>query len=380
MLENIKEYDCSFDKKIKIYSYNYDNQCDKVILDNIEKNYNILKNVIVNCLNINERRMLLAQNIITRCKQRHSIGFPLLPRQRLTNENSTEQEKEEYKDCKRLLDWKNALKLPIVSNCILNIKEFLDIHLPSWNITREERYFRMFEEIVKRARIRESNGLNKYPGSKKSIDHKVELQDHHKLYFLKSNLKSNPNLFLKKYDKIIDLLDKEFLGWRYTQEEKDMILAKEIILESNKREQSGTNIIPKKYYDIKNRSDEQDKESYHRFVLDKWNKEGCTKEIKDLLDKNIKGWNIRINRDKIKQAEEIYTRAIERNKIKKYLLPIKSTKKDYDKQENKDYETICIWRKSYYNKDLKKCPIDLQNYLNSNLPGWFIYSRKISNS
>jgi hypothetical protein len=101
----------------------------------------------------------------------------------------------------------------------------------------------------------------------------------------------------------------------------------------------------------------------------------CRVEVRDYLDKELPGWRTEVDFDKnaMEFAENIVERAIERKQNNQNVIPRQIHKDRNTKeleQEHKDATKIGYWKKALKTKGTKKCPDEVRDYLDKNLPGW----------
>ena len=110
-------------------------------------------------LNLDEKSLQDAKDIVERAKERFEKVENLLPKCIKKNRNTSELE-QEYMDAQKLQRWKSILRgniKGIIPNIVL---EYLDINLEGWQtkIDLDEIALEDAKEIVKRAKEREKNG------------------------------------------------------------------------------------------------------------------------------------------------------------------------------------------------------------------------------
>jgi ribosomal RNA-processing protein 8 len=346
-------------------------------------------------IDFDKKAMEDAQNIIQRANERKKNGKNLLPRhiQNKKNRNTPELE-QEYKDAVKLGMWKQALKGKGNSKCSDEVKNYLDLELLGWRdeLDLDKKAMEDAKNIVIRANERKKNGKNLLPRkcciNKNKKYNEQELQEHkdaQKLGNWKSTLKGKGTR--KCSDEVKNYLDLELLGWRdeLDLDKKAMEDAQNIVLRANERKKNGKNLLPR-FIDKKNRNTPELEQEYKdanklgnwkSALKGKGNGSKCSDEVKNYLDLELPGWRDEIDFDKkaMEDAQNIIQRANERKKNGKNLLPrhIKNKKNRTTpelKQEYKDSQKLCDWKKALKGKGSGKCFDEVKNYLDLELPGW----------
>jgi len=163
-----------------------------------------------------------------------------------------------------------------------------------------------------------------------------------------------------------------------------MKIAVGIVQRAKLREQHGQNYIPDRLPQSKRTTDDLIQENKDAEKLKGWKAvlKGtgigkCSDEVRDYLDENLPDWRTEVDFDKkaMEDAILIVERANTRKQNKQNFLPCqisKSRRINVDSiQEFKDATKICKW-KCMLNRSIMngKCPDDVRDYLDTNLPGW----------
>jgi superfamily II DNA or RNA helicase len=250
------------------------------------------------------------------------------------------------------------------------------------------------EGIVLRANKRDIEGKHKIPimccrnvNKQYSEEEKQEHDDATKLSSWKQYLNGKgTNKCLHDVEKYLDTY---LIGWKNDKFEiKALKKVNEICERAKKREQYSKNLIPKQ---VCQKNDveylkEEIQEDVDARTLGGWkqsyNKKGKGKlydKVKEVLDKNLPGWNVDLKSKALKQAEEIYERAKKRVQDSKNLIPKHLCQKNYieyseeEIQEDKDATKLSNWKYSLKNPESSngmKCPKEVEDYLDLHLPGW----------
>ena len=279
-------------------------------------------------MNLHEKAMKHAIEIVERANERLKNGKNLIPRTIYKKIRNTPELKQENKDGKKLTYWKQALKGQESSKCSNEVRDYLDTHLEGW---REETDFdkqamKNAIEIVERANERVKNGGKLLPRkcckNNKKIYSKTELQEHKdgsKLGDWKKALKGQRDA--KCSNEVRDYLDTNLEGWREEQDfdEKAMKSAIEIVERANERVKNKQKLLPQTIQDKKKRNTPELEEEYkHAKKLDRWKQSlkgqgtsNCPNEVRHYLDKNLKGWRTTDDTENKLLEEEIQPKEIE---------------------------------------------------------------------
>ena len=239
--------------------------------------------------------------------------------------------------------------------------------------------------IVDRAKERERNGIELLPKqiTNKQKRNTPELEQHYKditkLDKWKQALKGSKNS--KCSNEVRDYLDLNLPNWRTGLDEKAIIHAKNIVERAIVRFNNGENLLPRQIYNKKNRlTIELEQEYRDSTKLSGWKlalkgqgkRQLCYNEVRDYLDKYLKGWRDEKNFDEkaLKAAKEIVLRQNQRPN----LLPRQISKEHRNtselEQEAKDGAKISNWKNALKGQGQSKCCDEVRDYLDINLPDW----------
>lgn len=314
---------------------------------------------------------------------------------------------QERKDAQQLLDWRRRDSIKHK-----NVFEYLDRDFTGWRnyieVERNARKLKQANELVERANERkkfnetciEPENIKRVLPRELDIKYRItkELEQEYKDALQLSRYRKDISLS----SEIRELLDKHLEGWNNgkTKNKLEIIAlnnAQDIISRANERRKFNETCLPKDRKqilprNIKNGVSEEEKQQLKDAQkLNKWaialRGEGsciCFESVKKLLDKNLPGWsNKNLADKKFIIVKEIVERASERRKFnetchpkdRKQVLP-RNIYKRTDRntmeliQETKDYQALCDLRKGLKGKGTTKCPDDIRNLLDENLPGW----------
>jgi superfamily II DNA or RNA helicase len=360
--------------------------CDKVC-DYLDENLPDWRTEV----DFDKKAMEDATLIVERAKARELIGERLLPRGMPFKKSRTSPELEqEHKDATRLSGWKRALKGRLYCNCSDEVRDYLDENLPDWRteVNFDKKAMEDATSIVERAKARELIGERLLPrgGRKLTTDApdalKQENKDAQKLGDWKKALKNKGTS--KCPVEIRDYLDKELPGWR-TEVDFDknaMEAAENIVERANKRHLADGRLVPRLLTNITLRtSPELEQEHKDATKLGDWKKSlkgtkssKCSDEVRDYLDKELPGWRTELDNKAMEFAENIVERANKRHLAGGRLVPrlltnITSRTSPELEQEYKDAAKIGYWKQAL-KKGTNKCPVEVRDYLDENLPDW----------
>ncbi len=345
-------------------------------------------------IDLDEKSMEDAVNIVKRAKEREKKGGRLIPKQISKNKRKLVSEfEEEHRDATKLDRWKQSLKGLGHCKCPNEVRDYLDIHLIGWRdeINFDEKAIEDAKNIVKRAKERENNGGRLIPRqmSEKNSDTPElirEYKDSIRLSHWKNALKGKGRG--KCSDEVRDYLDIHLIGWRdeINFDQKALEDAINIVKRAKERKNNNKNIIPRKCCKNKNKkySEEELQEHKDGSKLGKW-KEAlkgkgrckCSDEVRNYLDLNLKGWRTEIDLDEkaLEDAKNIVIRCKERVKNGGKILPRHIHKKENRnteelEQENNDAVKLGIWKQSLKGNGRSKCSEEVKDYLDTNLTGW----------
>lgn len=349
---------------------------------------------IIDCEVVKYDAMEAAQGIVERANERARNGLNLLPRNIINKKNQTSAALiQENKDAKKLGMWKQALKGKGVYKCPNEVCQYLDDELPNWRVEQEfdKKAMKAALSIVERANERAENGLNLLPRrlskqNRTTPELERENKDATKLTDFKKALKRQGES--RCSNEVRDYLDEHLLNWRIEQDldKKAMEAAQRIVERANKRVKKGLNSLPRQIGNIKNRTTpELEQENKDAVRLNTWKcvlngggrRSTCPIEIRDYLDKELKGWRVAQDFEKksMKDAQDIIERANKRVNNDLNLLPrnISSKQKRTTpelEQENTDAQKLGMWKKALKGQGSCKCSDEVRDHLDKHLPNW----------
>ena len=200
-------------------------------------------------IEIDEKAMESAIEIVGRAKQRVEKGLNLLPRGIHNIKNRTTPELiQEHKDARKLGTWKQALKGKGTTNCSDEVRDYLDINLPNWRteVDFDEKSMEYAIEIVERAKQRVEKGLRLLPRGIRNEKNRTTpdlIQEHKdavKLGNWKTALKGKRTA--KCSDEVRDYLDSNLPGWRNAEDSSE---TQSIASSSQQSESTTTTTTPK---------------------------------------------------------------------------------------------------------------------------------------
>jgi superfamily II DNA or RNA helicase len=336
-------------------------------------------------IDLDEKAYQEAVSIIERAKIRESKGGKLLPKQ-IPKQKREGELIQEYKDANKLCNWKQALKGK-GQKCCDKVRDLLDKELPEWRkeIDLDEKTYQEAVSIVERAKIRYENGGKLLPRiipiEKKTSE--ILIQEHKDatiISFRKMAL-NGIEIGWTCSDKVRDLFDENFPGWRKDYNEKAFEIAESIIERAKIRESKGCNLFPRQIPKEKRIGEILIQEHKDAIKLSDWDRglkgkgtSNCPDKVLNYLDENIKGWRSDYQYDAMKVAQGIVERANERVKNGELLLPKKLRKRTTEKleQEGKDASKLSDWRSVLKGNVKGKCPDEVRDYLDEKLIGWRI--------
>jgi superfamily II DNA or RNA helicase/ribosome modulation factor len=301
-----------------------------------------------------------AEEIVVWFKENKRI--PVEIRKRTNPDDRTEDELKENHYSSKLCNFRQGLKGRGTTKCPKNVRDYLDEHLPGWRteIDLEKKGIADIEELVKRAKIRESMGKNLMPIDRKPINKQQrtpeeiqETKDAQKLNNCKSGLegrsKSTCTPEMKQY------LDLHLPGWNENIDREK--------IQFEKARQIVKWIKDKKKYPERSGDTEEEKEFYS--TLMRWKSESRTKccdNVKEYLDKEIPGWSNKKDDLQMMKAIEIVNWCNENKRQPK--------KNSGNEIEQSFYNKLSAWRKGVNGGYGAACSNDIKTYLDVNLPGW----------
>jgi ribosomal RNA-processing protein 8 len=331
-------------------------------------------------IDLDEKAMKDAIDIVERAKERVLNGGKLLPRHLHKSKRTTQEIEQENKDACKINAWKGALKGE-GCNCSDEVRDYLDKELPGWRTNLDEQAMKKAEGIVERAKERVKNGFKLLPRQLERINITSEIleqeyKDACKISAWKQALKESKNS--RCSDEVRDYLDKELSGWRTNFDEQAMKKAEGIVERAKERVKNGGKLLPRNISKKETEILEQEYKDASKLCNLKRNLKNkyrrCSDEVRDYLDKELPGWRTNFDEKAIKEAECIVERANERVLNGGKLLPrfIKNTDRINDvlKQENKDYAKLGTWKGSLKGYGHQNCSEEVREYLDENLLGW----------
>jgi ribosome modulation factor len=339
---------------------------------------------------LSEISLKLAISIVERAKQRVINGGNLMPK-RIQNELLiTNVLTRENADARKLDVWKGGIKGTNRSVCPENVIKYLDKNLIGWRdeIDFNKNAIENCKKIVERAIIREKNGERKMPrhlpSNNKSIELTQENRDAQTLSDFKKHIKGQKNKILP--EEALNILDEGIPEWRHENNYDEMAVetSKKIIERALTRKKNGGSLLPKHITknidttELKQEKTDANIISRWRSVLNgKATKKSlkCPQEVVKLLNEYLPGWNIELNDKSMIFAKQIVERANNRVLKGDRLLPRRIREKnkrtnEYFEQENQDSEKLGQWKSALKGRGHSKCPDDVRDYLDENLPGW----------
>ncbi len=395
LLNNVKELDSEFNKKVSIMGIDYNNNCNKIVKEKLKYESDKIKEYIkIKCMNVGDKQMERAIQIVKRAKKREQEGKNLLPKSYSNWKSKSEEIIQEHRDNQVIEDWRKCIKNKCDFTLSNDVKLYLDKELPTWSnlINYEEEAYKEALEIVKRLKV-DKNGNKLHPKNyyNSTIPEEIqETKDYQKLEYWsralrKDELNSTQNRAVCHL-KVKELLDKELPNWNVVEstEESHIKRCKELIENCKKRVEKGLHVYPKKIHyneidknhisieEYNNKKSECDDYNW----INKWRKayinlqKGityntlstgkkeyyiCPDEVVEMLNEYISNWNIE-NKDELEElekVEKIVERCYKREKEGKTLLPkfknnIPINKRnDEEKKENSDANKISMIKKAY---------------------------------
>ncbi len=389
LLNNVKELDSEFNKKVSIIGIDYNNNCNQNVKEKLEYESDKIKEYIkIKCMNIGDKQMERAIQIVNRAKKREQEGKNLLPKsyiglKNIKMININDSRITEHNDYLFLYNIKQN-----IDNYNKEVIEYLNKNLPEWNLVRDDKTMNNIKKLVERYLIR---GFPKciYMKNAKSEEEKNDAFDYQLLQdFRKGKYHKNENAL--KY------LDENIPNWRYkkdgkTLDEIALNYAKEIVQYANIRKEKGLNFLPQNYQEtiselIKKKADKQiiiEKQHYtklrHWKEIVKNNKSingRYSNEVIKYLNENLSGWNddTSLEEKALQNIIEIFNRCKEREANGKRKWP-----KHYKKHlriskeleiENQDNQKLNDLKKAFNGKGTTTLYLSVKEYLDKYLPEW----------
>lgn len=286
--------------------------------------------------------------------------MPVEIRKRTNPDDRTEDEIEENHYSSKLCNFRQGLKGRGTTKCPTNVRDYLDEHLTGWriDIDLEKKGMIDIEELVKRAKDRESKGKNLMPIDRKPTNKKQrmpediqETKDAQKLNNCKSGLegrsKSTCTDEMKKY------LDLHLPGWNENIDHEKFQYEKAL--------QLVTWVKDKQKFPERSGNTEEIK--YYKTLM-RWKCERtkCCVKVKEYLDKEIPGWSNKKDDLQMLKAIEIVKWSNENKRQPKC--------NSGNEIEQSFYNKLVAWRKGVNGGYGAACSTDIKNYLDEYLPGW----------
>jgi superfamily II DNA or RNA helicase len=341
---------------------------------------------VIDCEVVKYDPMEVAKEIVGRAKEREKQKLNLLPRQIIIKNRTTPELIQENKDATKLSNWKNALKGKGNGHkCSDEVRDYLDTELPGWRteLDFDIKAMEDAKEIVERAKERKLKKLNLLPRqiiikNRTTPELIQEHSDATKLGDWKQALKGKGTS--KCPDEVRDYLDTELPRWRTERDTKAMEVAKEIVGRAKERTLQKLNLLPRQII-IKNRTtpeliqEDKDAKKLGNWKTTLKGKGKCSDEVRDYLDTELSDWRTELDSKAMEDAKEIVGRAKERKLKKLNLLPRNITKKENRttpelKQEYRDATKLSNWKQALKGTGAAKCPDEVRDYLDTELPGW----------
>ena len=364
------------------------------------KNYLSIK--LINYLNENlcgwnyirdtiEEAIYNSKLIVERARLRESNGQNLLPKN-YRGDECTSEEQLEKKDSMRLGNWSNGLA--VNNKVAIFIKPYLDEFLPGWNDDLDSVAMKYVISLVQRAKERQIKGLNLLPRYRPKNQYPNLSEEQIQENSDKAKLGSWDNVLNgtgqgRCSDDIHKYLNEHLPGWRETLDDKCIKEVKELIKRAKTRETNGGDLLPKQFHHIPKKErtsaqnieykDAQKLKNIKRAIENPDKKNGrISKNVIELLDKNLPRWNESLNDIAIKFAHDIIKRANLRKESGRKLLPTsyskpsncEDTRTDEQKQEKHDDTKLRNWRSALGGSKNQVCCDEVRDLLDSNLPKW----------
>lgn len=389
--EDDEDNELPINPKFKI-NVNFHTNDEIKILWKISSDIDIMKNMcscVLDCEVEKYDPMEVAIGIVERGKEREINGFRLLPRHIQNKQNRTTTELEQqHKDAGKLGRWKKALNGKGDTICSDEVRDYLDENLPDWRSENDldEKAMEDAKNIVERANERFKNGGKLIPKhiikkkNRKTLELEQEYKDALKLGRWKQALKGNGKR--KCSNKLCKYLDENLPEWKSERnlDEKSMDDAKNIIERAKKRAKNGFRLLPREMDKVNRKTPELEQEYTDAQKLCCWKRAlkgnknwNCSDEVRNYLDDNLPGWRTEIDFDEkaIEDAKNIVFRKNQRpNLLPRQISKTNRTTPELE-QEYKDATKLGNWKQALKGKGNRtKCPDDVRDYLDENLPGW----------
>ena len=282
---------------------------DVQVLWNISSDIDIAKDIcscVIDCEVITYDPMKVAVGIVERANARNLAGGRLLPRSLNIMSRASSELIQEDKDASKLSNWKTALKGNGSSKCQVEVRDYLDKNLLDWRKELDTMAMEHAEMIVERAKARKQIGQNYIP-------RQIRYQTRHTKCISEDLIQEHQDAT-------------KLNGWKAALNGK---------IRGNK----------------------------------------CSDEVRDYLDKDMPGWRNDLDNKAMEDAKRIVERANVRKQNKLNVIPRSIRKKEDRKskeleQEHKDASKLANWKNSLKGTSLGRCPIDICDYLDKDIPGW----------
>ena len=288
---------------------------------------------------LEEKMLKDAKEIVKRAYERKEQKLNLLPKSYKKPKNNLE--KQELKDSQKIARWKMILKGTSTGKCSKELCNYLDEHLPGWNLEIDlaENALEIAKEIVKRAYERKEQKLNLLPKAIKNPKTEIENQevkDAYKIKAWKGALKGKGTLIC--YESVSKYLDEHLPNWNLEMdlEENAMKNAKEIVKRAYERKENNLDLLPK--YIAKPKTEIEKQEVKDACKIKAWKNAikgkgtyKCYPELIQYLDAHLPNW-----REPSTDTEEPIIQSTTEPVIQSTEKPKKSTKLSIKKKSVKN--------------------------------------------
>jgi ribosome modulation factor len=289
--------------------------------------------------------------------------MPVEIRKRTNPDDRTEDELKENHYSTKLCNFRQGLKGNGTTKCPTNVRDYLDENLPGWRreIDLKKKGMTDIEELVKRAKIRESKGKNLMPIDRKTTNKKQkdkrtteeiqESKDAQKLNNCKSGLEGRSKSTCT--DEMKEYLDLHLPGWNENMDREKIQYEKAL--------QLVTWVKDKQRFPQLNGCNEEI-EYYNTLMRWKCERTKCCDKVKQYLDKEIPGWSNKKDDLQMLKAIEIVNWCNENKRQPK--------KNSGNEAEQSFHNKLIAWRRGVNGGYGAACSYDIKTYLDENLPGW----------
>ena len=287
--------------------------------------------------------------------------MPVEIRKRTNPDDRTEDELKENHYSTKLCNFRQGLKGNGTTKCPTNVRDYLDENLPGWRIEIDLKKKGMtdIEELVKRAKIRESKGKNLMPidrtnknqKDKRTTEEIQESKDSQKLGNCKSGLEGRSKSTCT--DEMKQYLDLHLTGWNENVDREKIQYEKAL--------QLVTWVKDKQRFPQLNGCNEEI-EYYNTLMRWKCERTKCCVKVKEYLDKEIPGWSNKKDDLQMLKAIEIVKWCNENKRQPKC--------NSGNEIEQSFYNKLVAWKKGVNGGYGAACSDNIKTYLDENLPGW----------